>query len=442
MSDKIQTKPLPLDLYDNIEWRQVDVFVPARENYDDPFFGATVNMLAPFHKESGKPAYFFRYGIYKSYNDVRMKLYYKGKQYYNSVALAYKLFPDSNFIKVENNKVYVLKLLDHKISKIFDCWKIKIDSEESLRLATIAENKDNQDKRKQKVTNLYRYNHYYLVNFHGAKKHFAFKEYGGVTHAKFAALKFLKKSIEKKDSKFLENFLKVTKAQIVTTEKQVKKLESKRHYLNPSFVTMEDLNKARIKLNKQSVPVSRAWYELIEEFKIRSSIDINKFINKILSVKLFNKKAKTGLANIDHTNDSFRYKFDTKWKRFSTSYHETALDAIYDGLQLRERLCAILGVKVKFHLTDQQIKDINEAEEIFLLSCNQKNKMRKKNNKHMGRELGSKGFVDMDMKTLNDYFGAKQLIPVRRVWAEEVKAIFNKEIKSEVGHNKLEYDEK
>ena len=105
-------------------------------------------------------------------------------------------------------------------------------------------------------------------------------------------------------------------------------------------------------------------------------------------------------------------------------------------------MCAILGVKVKFHLTDQQIKDINEAEEIFLLSCNQKNKMRKKNNKHMGRELGSKGFVDMDMKTLNDYFGAKQLIPVRRVWAEEVKAIFNKEIKSEVGHNKLEYDEK
>ena len=45
------------------------------------------------------------------------------------------------------------------------------------------------------------------------------------------------------------------------------------------------------------------------------------------------------------------------------------------------------------------------------------------------------------MKTLNDYFGAKQLIPVRRVWAEEVKAIFNREIKSEVGHNKFEYDE-
>ena len=434
-------RPLPLDLYDNIEWRQVDVFVPARENYDDPFFGATVNMLAPFHKESGKPAYFFRYGIYKSYNDVRMKLYYKGKQYYNSVALAYKLFPESSFIKVENNQVYVLKILDHKISKVFDRWKIKIDSKESLRLATKEENTANTEARKQKVTNLHYLRTSYLVNFHGAKKHFAFKEYGGVTNAKLAALKFLKKSIEKKDSKFLENFLKVTKAQIVTTQKQVKKLESKRHYLNPSFVTMEDLNKARIKLNKQRVPVSRAWYELIEEFKIRSSIDINKFINKVLSVKLFNKKAKTGLANIDHTNDSFRYKFDTKWKRFSTGYHETVLDAIYDGLELRERLCAILGAKVKFYLTDQQIKDINEAEEIFLLSCNQKNKMRKKNNKHMGRELGSKGFVDMDMKTLNDYFGAKQLIPVRRIWLEQVKGILNAEIKSEVGYSEFEYDE-
>ena len=444
---KIHTKPLPLDLYDNIEWRQVDVFVPARENYDDPFFGATVNMLAPFHKESGEPAYFFRYGIYKGYyNDVRMKLYYKGKQYYNSVALAYKLFPESSFIKVENNQVYVLKILDHKISKVFDRWKIKIDSKESLRLATKEENTANTEARKQKVTNLHYLRTSYLVNFHGVQKHFYFKQYGGVTNAKLAALKFLKKSIEEKDSEFLENFLEVTKAQIVTTQKQIKKLESKRHYLNPSFVTIEDLNNACIKLNKKRVPVSRAWYELIEEFKIRSSIDIKKLINKILLANLFknttNKKlSKTGLANVHNENDSFRYIFTIKWKRFSTGYYETALDAIYEGLKLRERLCGILGVKVKFHLTDQQIKDINEAEEIFLSSYNQTNKMRKKYNKHIEQELGSKGFVDIDMKTLNDYFGAKQLIPVRRIWLEQVKGILNAEIKSEVGRNEFEYDE-
>ena len=37
-----------------------------------------------------------------------------------------------------------------------------------------------------------------------------------------------------------------------------------------------------------------------------------------------------------------------------------------------------------------------------------------------GRPKGAKSFVNIDMETLNEYFGSKQHIPVSRVWLEKM----------------------
>ena len=37
-----------------------------------------------------------------------------------------------------------------------------------------------------------------------------------------------------------------------------------------------------------------------------------------------------------------------------------------------------------------------------------------------GRPVGAKSFVNIDMETLNAYFGTKQHIPVSRVWLEKL----------------------
>lgn len=37
-----------------------------------------------------------------------------------------------------------------------------------------------------------------------------------------------------------------------------------------------------------------------------------------------------------------------------------------------------------------------------------------------GRPKGAKSFVNIDMETLNSYFGSKQHIPVSRVWLEKM----------------------
>ena len=141
---KSNSKPVPIELYNHFEWKQVDVFVPPNNGYNIPFLGATVSMLAPFHKESGKKAYFFRYRVGRTASGgVRMKLLYDGRQYYNSVVLAYKLFPESDFIEVKDDEVHVLKLLDHTKGFIIGSWNVKIDSKENLRLATLSENSCN-----------------------------------------------------------------------------------------------------------------------------------------------------------------------------------------------------------------------------------------------------------------------------------------------------------
>lgn len=40
-----------------------------------------------------------------------------------------------------------------------------------------------------------------------------------------------------------------------------------------------------------------------------------------------------------------------------------------------------------------------------------------------GRPKGSKSFVNVDMQTLNEYFGSKQHIPVSRVWLEKMNIL-------------------
>lgn len=37
-----------------------------------------------------------------------------------------------------------------------------------------------------------------------------------------------------------------------------------------------------------------------------------------------------------------------------------------------------------------------------------------------GRPKGAKSFVNIDMETLNSYFGSKQHVPVSRVWLEKL----------------------
>lgn len=40
-----------------------------------------------------------------------------------------------------------------------------------------------------------------------------------------------------------------------------------------------------------------------------------------------------------------------------------------------------------------------------------------------GRPKGAKSFVNVDMQTLNEYFGSKQHIPVSRVWLEKMNIL-------------------
>jgi|TARA_Y100000361_G_scaffold133623_1_gene132021 hypothetical protein len=40
-----------------------------------------------------------------------------------------------------------------------------------------------------------------------------------------------------------------------------------------------------------------------------------------------------------------------------------------------------------------------------------------------GRPKGAKSFVNIDMETLNEYFGSKQHIPVSRVWLEKMNIV-------------------
>jgi len=42
-----------------------------------------------------------------------------------------------------------------------------------------------------------------------------------------------------------------------------------------------------------------------------------------------------------------------------------------------------------------------------------------------GRPKGSKSFVNVDMETLGQYFGAKQHIPVSRVWLEKMNIVLS-----------------
>ena len=42
-----------------------------------------------------------------------------------------------------------------------------------------------------------------------------------------------------------------------------------------------------------------------------------------------------------------------------------------------------------------------------------------------GRPKGAKSFVNVDMETLSQYFGAKQHIPVSRVWIEKMNIVVN-----------------
>ena len=42
-----------------------------------------------------------------------------------------------------------------------------------------------------------------------------------------------------------------------------------------------------------------------------------------------------------------------------------------------------------------------------------------------GRPKGAKSFVNVDMETLSQYFGAKQHIPVSRVWLEKMNIAVN-----------------
>ena len=50
-----------------------------------------------------------------------------------------------------------------------------------------------------------------------------------------------------------------------------------------------------------------------------------------------------------------------------------------------------------------------------------------------GRPKGAKSFVNIDMETLNEYFGSKQHIPVSRVWLEKMNILI---IEQEANHMK------
>ena len=361
---KSYSKPVPIELYNHFEWKQVDVFVPPNNGYNIPFLGATVSMLAPFHKESGKKAYFFRYRVGRTASgDVRMKLLYDGQQYYNSVVLAYKLFPESDFIEVKDDKVHVLKLLDHTKGFIIGSWNVKIDSKENLRLATHSENLYNSSRQDGSIIGLLfngpRMRSYYLVNHGYIKEYFSAIEYGGVHHAKLAALKFLKKRIEEKNSIFLIDRLKQIQGEIIKTANRVKRIDNAREEVyGLSLIRLGNLAKICKELGQEYVSVNKEWIELVQKMKIRNSTDWRNCIKQISTINILNN-SKSALRHVDHYRQKFRYKFSINSSKFSTATYSTALEAVYAGLELRQRLCQSLGVEATFHLTEEQIETIN-----------------------------------------------------------------------------------
>ena len=361
---KSYSKPVPIELYNHFEWKQVDVFVPPNNGYNIPFLGATVSMLAPFHKESGKKAYFFRYRVGRTASgDVRMKLLYDGRQYYNSVVLAYKLFPESDFVEVKDDEVHVLKLLDHTKGFIIGSWNVKIDSKENLRLATHSENLCNSSRQDGSIIGLLfngpRMRSYYLVNHGYIKEYFSAIEYGGVHHAKLAALKFLKKRIEEKNSIFLIDRLKQIQGEIIKTTNRVKRIDNAREEVyGLSLIRLGNLAKICKELGQEYVSVNKEWVELAQKMKIRNSTDWRNCIKQISTINILNN-SKSALRHVDHYRQKFRYKFSINSSKFSTATYSTALEAVYAGLELRQRLCQSLGVEATFHLTEEQIETIN-----------------------------------------------------------------------------------
>ena len=365
MKRQSYSHPIPLEIYDHFEWKQTDVVIPPNLNYEEPFVGATVNMLAPFHKESGKKAYFFRYR-YKRGADVRMKLLYNEKQYYNSVVLAYKLFPDSEFLQIQGNEVQVLKLLDHINPLIINNWVVKIDSEKNLRLATIGENQDNVISKEGKVVGL----HFNTITKKGYMvskepyQNYTASEYGGLNHAKLAALEDIKGKIEKRKSPFLDSQLKNVQAEIQKVSAQVQRIDKLREkFYAVSFIELGDLNKIPSNSSEKYVMVDKRWLELIQKLKIRSNADLQKRINKIMTIKIFNKD-KNLIHNVHYEPEGLRqYPFQYRFRIMGLDYrskgYSTALEALFVGLEYRQELCRILGRETTFEVTEEQIRMIN-----------------------------------------------------------------------------------
>ena len=368
MKRKSFSAPVPLEIYDHFEWKQTDVVVPPNLNYENPFIGATVNMLAPFHKESGKKAYFFRYRS-KRGADVRMKLMYNKKQYYNSVVLAYKLFPDSEFVQVQDNEVRILKLVDHINPLIINDWVVKIDSEKNLRLATMGENQGNVISKEGQVVGL-QFNTItkkgYIVTKEPQQNYTA-REYGGLNHAKLAALEDIKYKIEKRKSPFLVPQLKNVQAEILKVSAQVKRIDELREkFYAVSFVELGDLDKIPSNSHEKYAMVDKRWLELIQKLKIRSNADLQKRINKIMTIKIFNKD-KNLIHNVHYEPEGlrqhpFQYRFRIMGLDYRSKGFSTALEALFVGLEYRQELCRILGRETTFEVTEEQIKIINSID--------------------------------------------------------------------------------
>ena len=67
----------------------------------------------------------------------------------------------------------------------------------------------------------------------------------------------------------------------------------------------------------------------------------------------------------------------------------------------------------------EKIIDLNLNPIIFIPTKTNK----QKNMATRGRPKGAKSFVNIDMETLNEYFGSKQHIPVSRVWLEKMNIL-------------------
>jgi hypothetical protein len=367
MKRKSFSNPVPLEIYDHFEWKHTDVVIPPNLNYENPFIGATVNMLAPFHKESGKKAYFFRYR-YGRCSDVRMKLMYNKKQYYNSVVLAYKLFPDSEFVKIQDNEVRILKLLDHIDPLMINDWGVKIDSETNLRLATLGENQNNSRTKDGHVRGL-RFNETngYVVGASSrylTYQNYPASKYGGLNHAKLAALKDMKEAVEKYKSPFFTFQLKSLQVEIRKVSAQVQRIDELREkFYAVSFVELGDLDKIPSNSYEKYAMVDKQWLELIQKLKIRSNADVQKRINKIMRIKIFNKN-KNLIHNVHYEPESlcqypFKYRFRIMGLDYRSKGYSTALEAVFVGLEYRQELCRILGRETTLELTEEQIKIIN-----------------------------------------------------------------------------------